>query len=266
MEQSKFFPKGKTQTTSPILSPTTKPYSSNCHTGNVLAFEHQNVQVYGGGSSRAVKPNEVDVILDLTHKYQSWGMPQGWKSAKFASSIVVCDMSIVDMQAPHVGKPFWEALWFDLTKLAKGKPKPLKVLAVCVGGHGRTGTVLTALACASGVLPLGADDPVKWLREHYCDEAVETASQNSYIEDTFNCVVGVKPAKAYGASGYTAPTTSPYYDATKPKALQPYKTAYDALGKPWPAPSTTSAKEHKEDKGKNAYLFGIDSAFGDDIY
>lgn len=44
----------------------------------------------------------------------------------------------------------------------------------CVGGHGRTGTMLAAMAVLSGV---DGKDAVKWVRDNYCKEAIEGERQ-----------------------------------------------------------------------------------------
>lgn len=48
----------------------------------------------------------------------------------------------------------------------------------CLGGHGRTGTAVALLAVISGH---PADDAVRWARSSYCDLAVETAAQESFV-------------------------------------------------------------------------------------
>lgn len=51
-----------------------------------------------------------------------------------------------------------------------------KVGVFCIGGHGRTGYIT---ACVLG--KLGIEDPIGYLREHYCSKAVETYSQAKEI-------------------------------------------------------------------------------------
>ncbi|HEY8543587.1 MAG TPA: protein-tyrosine phosphatase family protein [Acidimicrobiales bacterium] len=48
----------------------------------------------------------------------------------------------------------------------------------CLGGHGRTGTALAALAVLAGH---PADDAVAWARTHYCAQAVETPEQEALV-------------------------------------------------------------------------------------
>ena len=47
----------------------------------------------------------------------------------------------------------------------------------CVGGLGRTGTVLACMAILAGVPPHGA---VAWVREHYDERAIETPAQEHW--------------------------------------------------------------------------------------
>ena len=49
----------------------------------------------------------------------------------------------------------------------------------CIGGHGRTGSVLACMAILAGV---PADDACQWVWDHYCVEAIEADSQIWWIE------------------------------------------------------------------------------------
>jgi hypothetical protein len=49
----------------------------------------------------------------------------------------------------------------------------------CLGGSGRTGTVLACMAVLAGVSPAEA---VPWVRSTYRPEAVETAEQEAWVE------------------------------------------------------------------------------------
>src|SRR5215207_3463162 len=54
-----------------------------------------------------------------------------------------------------------------------------RIEVACVGGHGRTGTVLAYMAVLAGV-PVA--DAVPWLRSVYCTRAVQEPSQQYWIE------------------------------------------------------------------------------------
>lgn len=49
----------------------------------------------------------------------------------------------------------------------------------CIGGHGRTGTVLACMASLAGV---PWDECVAWVKENYCPKAVETAEQEWFVD------------------------------------------------------------------------------------
>jgi hypothetical protein len=48
----------------------------------------------------------------------------------------------------------------------------------CLGGHGRTGTALACLAVLAGTPP---GEAVAWVREAYCERAVETDEQEAFV-------------------------------------------------------------------------------------
>lgn len=48
----------------------------------------------------------------------------------------------------------------------------------CLGAHGRTGTALGCLAVLTGV---PAAEAVAWVRETYCDQAIETPAQAEFV-------------------------------------------------------------------------------------
>lgn len=55
-----------------------------------------------------------------------------------------------------------------------------KVEVGCIGGHGRTGTVLACMAVLAGVPP---GEVVAWVRHHYCAAAVEGSAQEQWVEE-----------------------------------------------------------------------------------
>ena len=51
-----------------------------------------------------------------------------------------------------------------------------KVVVSCIGGHGRTGTIL-AIWCGLN----GVSNPIEYVREHYSNKAVETKEQEDFV-------------------------------------------------------------------------------------
>lgn len=80
-----------------------------------------------------------------------------------------------DMQAPPFNIGFFEDLYEDLFHM-----ESKSVAFYCHGGHGRTGTALAALAHLNKTN--GKQDVVQWVRDNYCEKAVETASQIKWLK------------------------------------------------------------------------------------
>jgi hypothetical protein len=69
----------------------------------------------------------------------------------------------------------------DLVRLVSSG---VNVLIHCHGGHGRTGTLLTAMAIEAKLVPKKLD-PIKWVRTQYCLKSVETSSQVDWLTETY---------------------------------------------------------------------------------
>ena len=90
-----------------------------------------------------------------------------------------------DGSSPPIKSTFWVAL-FDSIKNQTIKD----VLFHCQGGHGRTGTALSAILIAvSGFKPY---DAISFVRKNHCKKCVETNSQERYLKDLYKEVVGTK--------------------------------------------------------------------------
>jgi hypothetical protein len=87
---------------------------------------------------------------------------------------------IIKLDWPDMSTPAMTAAdWKWLTGRIRAIRRPLHVS--CAMGHGRTGTCLALLAHFYGQIPRDAD-PVQWVRDKYCSEAIETLSQIRYVE------------------------------------------------------------------------------------
>ncbi len=54
-----------------------------------------------------------------------------------------------------------------------------RVEVACIGGHGRTGTVLACMAVLAGVR---GEEAVEWVRANYCRRAVQEPAQQYWVE------------------------------------------------------------------------------------
>lgn len=123
------------------------------------------------------KPPDLGVYLD-----PSWGVVQG---------VFVSPGSFFRKNAP----PPWEAIivhWPDmgviwcwllasLVRKITADASHKRVEVGCVGGHGRTGTLLAAIIM--NVERLGPKAAIKEVRRRYCERAVETALQEQLLAE-----------------------------------------------------------------------------------
>ena len=165
--------------------------------GLKLAFKAGKLRFYGGPI------DEIDfipgLVLDASRQLAGWGDSSCNDAAKElfpkSASLIETDIPLFqlswnDYQAPAVPPEFWHTL------LAEIKQSNIKKIACCcVGGHGRTGTMLAIFA---GLLDL-ASDPVAYVRKNYCRQAVESSAQIRYVEQVTGKEVKVKAELALNA-------------------------------------------------------------------
>lgn len=88
------------------------------------------------------------------------------------------DAEVVDW--PDFGLPASPKCAAKQIKNAFGRAQSGQHIEIgCIGGVGRTGTVLACMAVLSGVLP---EDAVTWVRDHYHPGAVETEAQEAWVK------------------------------------------------------------------------------------
>jgi hypothetical protein len=69
--------------------------------------------------------------------------------------------------------------WINLLKLIR-REKINRVYCCCTAGQGRTGTLLSSLLLAEGIVE-EPDDAIKYIRQNYNSKAVENKTQENYI-------------------------------------------------------------------------------------
>ena len=160
-----------------------------CHTGTLrlgsITKNGVKIILNGGGLSRDVEFFPGALILDLADGVDLPIRVEGVRLPNLMARLImpkVLKINWRDYSVPGLTAGHWAALVQDLWEVAKAEPaQELDVIAVCQGGHGRTGTALAILGSLLGVIPIG-EDPGAWVRSVYCGEAIESLSQITYIE------------------------------------------------------------------------------------
>lgn len=182
-----------------------------CHSGSVYVGSakvgDKTLNIYGGGLSRAIDFAGMDLAFALT-PMTSTPCPISLNAAaakhpclaslKFELPVVSIDWP--DFGITRIGVNGWRQIVDAIIEFTATSPQnEVNVVFFCQGGHGRTGT---ALAILSVLLKLAENtDPVLWVREYYCKQAVETDEQLDYVEDITGVKTNATPAKDwYGGS------------------------------------------------------------------
>lgn len=123
--------------------------------------------------------HEYDLVINLAgytvrHKNHTIPVPElhCWESYSSKTPEIVLDWP----DGWTVDLPY--GFWHDLMQYIVQNGK--RALVFCLGGHGRTGTALASMLVARGE---SAPEAIRKIREHYCDEAIETVPQEEYIAE-----------------------------------------------------------------------------------
>jgi hypothetical protein len=120
---------------------------------------------------------DYDVILNLT--FTSIKEPHVIPIPELAQyEEYNCQYKEIQLDWPDYGvinlpREFWVKL---LTYLEENEKK---MLVMCTGGHGRTGTALAVMMTMA--LEYTPEMAINWIHRHYCKEAIETSGQKEYI-------------------------------------------------------------------------------------
>ena len=103
---------------------------------------------------------------------------------KTSSTMPYISVNWSDGEVPPMSKDF-------ITSLANFVREGNNILVHCVGGHGRTGTLLMCLLLREGY----TGDVLFWLRKNYCKKAVETKRQIEYLQSAYQLKTKQTPSQ-----------------------------------------------------------------------
>ena len=145
-------------------------------------FGEMNGVLLGGNcASPVVKDFDIYVAVGEGRRNPRRAFP--WEPQ---SSVIDIDFHINDGGVPSDAKNFIHMIDWLIAKLLEGK----KIHIGCIGGHGRTGIVVSAIVCKS----MQIEDAITWTRNNYCPKAVETLEQVDFLNKYFE-ITKVKGSK-----------------------------------------------------------------------
>jgi len=152
-----------------------KPKGSSWKTGQRCFHTHPALKigehyVFGGSCSTPVH-DDCDIYIGL-----DWTMAEHEKRLPWVEGHSI-HYKITDGQAPKNPDEFKALITWLAARIEKGD----KVHIGCIGGHGRTGLVLAALVAQM----TSEKDPITYVRENYCEKAVESTTQVKFLMTHF---------------------------------------------------------------------------------
>jgi hypothetical protein len=152
--------------------------------------------IYGGSASWPVV-KDADIYISLQDGSTSGLISDPWD----ARHVIEIQHFINDGGVPKDPVRFGKMITWICNQLQKGK----KVHVGCIGGHGRTGMVLSAVVAHA----TGEKNATEYVRKHYCKKAVESEKQVKFLQEHF----GVTPV--IGHKQYASSSTGTLYIPSK---------------------------------------------------
>ncbi len=134
--------------------------------------------IYGGSCATPVV-KDADIYVGFDSSMRLMGGKYPWGNG------VEFYYPIQDMCAPNNIESFRALIDYLCLQLIAGR----KIHCGCIGGHGRTGTILAALVN----VVLGEKDAIAYVRTHYCDRGVESQSQIDFLVKHFGILTAAIP-------------------------------------------------------------------------
>lgn len=156
------------------------------------ALVYGDLKLYGGSCSYPAV-TDADIYVALQDGASSGFKTDPWEEKQ----VIEVKFPITDSLAPKSSEVerFKKMVTWICNQLQAGK----KIHTGCIGGHGRTGLVLSAV-----IAELGEKDAIGYVRKNYCEKAVETSEQVQFLMKHY----GVEPATARKTDLFHGPKSS----------------------------------------------------------
>jgi len=157
----------------------TYTFKPKCVHKPAKVFEGEGWSIWVGQKAEAVNEGLLDFDLILNCANTGGVLPSHkMHGISWAKKFETIKTKEIELDWPDMGVPVMKLdFWGEL--LAYVEKNKQKLLIFCIGGHGRTGTALAALMVASGWEARKSKNGI-W--SHYCREAIETLSQEAYLD------------------------------------------------------------------------------------
>jgi hypothetical protein len=205
----------------------TTPYKRCADTHPLLTIKmgSKAYQISGGNCTTQNKMVlEADVFVGLDAGMTKTNRRYPWTAGEEFSFL------ITDMSVPASVPEFKQLLNYLQQQVMEGK----LVHVGCIGGHGRTGLVLSALVNQM----TGMADSTTYVRDNYCKKAVESEKQVEWLHTHFG-IKKVEPTKtSYLGSGWKQGSRNSHLFPTEDHSR--YLDPIEA----WESPSAWSVGDH----------------------
>lgn len=190
----------------------TKKYKRCWESHQHLKFEAygKSIEIAGGTcySGGHGESYDIEVALDRGAAVDIRAFPWNHKMGLFI------EFPITDGRAPADVEEFHKMVVWLTSRLRKGKTLHIG----CIGGHGRTGTLLAALYAHM----TKDSKAITYVRENYCPKSVESAEQVDFLAKHYGCDM---------VKGSTTYTKSKVTSGWQKYCIQ--RSIYDSYTSPW---------------------------------
>jgi hypothetical protein len=182
-------------------------------------------KIYGGSASWPVV-KDADIYVSLQDGSTSGFISDPWDD----HHVIEVQHFIPDGGVPKDPIRFSKMIAWICNQLQKGK----KIHVGCIGGHGRTGMVLSAVVAQM----TGEKNATEYVRKHYCMKAVESERQVKFLHEHFGVtpVIGHKEWNGGGSHGgkvyIPAKAGSDYVPIKSSGSLSSFRSGSDKPTKP----------------------------------